>query len=333
MREKILLLMAILLSSQVHAQSTVSTELGNLDSQVFNYVKEHFQASYHGEVYGLRRDFTSLNTDDRAIGDIRIMHSPTLIYKPTSDWQVLANGEFNFSDQPSDVAGASYPNSFYRGLFTLTRKNILNENENGVKLDMGIGRRQFNTGAKNLPGAKYALSSYGNNRLFATISKVVKKLTSSLVIQYLNNDYKVATETTWKNSVELVPSLTLQLTDKLSYTISDDIVSSTPRSSITERKIQTTHDMNVGYINYQWNDKVNVYNQFKYLHNENFTKNFQSDDDSFANFIGVGYSFNPKSSVTFEAGGEIFHAREEGRSFFSKKFNYPELALYLDFAI
>lgn len=65
---------------------------------------------------------------------------------------------------------------------------------------------------------------------------------------------------------------------------------------------------------------------------ENFTTAFQSQDDSFDHYTGITYAFTPKNSATFEVGSELAHARD-GRDGFSKKVGYPELALYLDFAI
>lgn len=329
---KILSIATILSSTQVYAQSTTEISLDGIDAKVSEYIKEHFSASYHGEFYATRRDLDSEDTSEHAIKDLKFMHNPTLVYKPSQNWQALASGEFKFSDQPADKAGADYPNSFYRALFTVTRKNILNEKDNGIQLDAGIGRRQFNTGAAQASGGDFALSSYGNNRVFTTVSKTLGKHITSLFLQFLNNDYKKATSGTWKNSLEVVPTINLQLTEKLSYLFNDDIIINAPKFNNTDRDYSVTHDMNVGVLTYQFNDKLNTYYQFKYAHNENFTKDFQSEDDSFTQYIGVGYSFNPKATVTLEAGSEVFHARD-GRDTLSKKITYPDMALYVDLAI
>ncbi|MGZ3787689.1 MAG: hypothetical protein ACXVLQ_04160 [Bacteriovorax sp.] len=332
---KILSITAVLLTGQAHAESTLGTleaSMGDWNSQLLDYTKKHFSASYHGEIYGVRRDIESANAKNRDVSDFKIMHNPTLIYKPTEDWQVLATGEFKFSDQPKENAGATYPNGFYRGLLTLTRKNILTEKENGIKMEAGIGRRQFNTGSKQQLGGDYALPSYGNNRVFTTLSKKLGRADTSLFLQYLHNDYKKSSKTTWNHGAEIIPSINVPITANLSYLFNDDIVINAPKFKNTDRALAITHEMNIGYFTYQWNDKISTYYQLKYLHLENFTNNFQSQDDWFEHYTGVTYAITPKNSVTFEVGSELAHARD-GRDGFSKKVSYPELALYLDFAI
>ncbi|MBC7539915.1 MAG: hypothetical protein H7281_13925 [Bacteriovorax sp.] len=305
-----------------------------------SYMKDHFSASYHGEYYAVRRDAESADKKDHDIQDIKIMHNPTLIYKPSPNWQALATAEFKYSDQPNTVVGPAYPNDFYRALFTVTRKNIFTEKENGLQVDAGVGRRVFNTGREQQPknppvlpaGGKYPLPSYGNDRAFTTMTKTFGKSNASLFLQYLHNNYKKAVATTWVHSVEVIPTLNLQLTEKLSYLFNDDIAFNTPKYKNTARDFTTSHEMNVAYLNYQWTDKINTYYQFKYYHTDDFTKAPQTQNDYFEHYAGVGYAFTPKATVTFEVGSEIFRARD-GRDFFSKKVAYPELAMYLDFSI
>ncbi|MDO9182484.1 MAG: hypothetical protein Q7U04_08745 [Bacteriovorax sp.] len=329
---KKLFMATALLSTQVYAQSFSEFSMGDLSNSAIDYTKSHFSAMYHGEIYGVRRDVDSENLDNHIIKDYKIMHNPTLIYKPMENLQVLATAEFKFSDQPKENAGVDYPNGFYRGLFTLTRKNILSEKENGIQLDAGIGRRQFNTGVAQQEGGNFALPSYGNNRVFTTLTKTLGKSSTSLMLQYLSNDYKKSSEKTWKNGLEVIPTVNIQITDKLSYLFNDDMVVNTPKFSNTDRNFSATHDMNLAVFTFQWSDKISTYYQLKYLHIENFTNAYQSKDDSFSHFAGVGYAFDPKNVVTFEVGSELAHARD-GRDGFSKKVLYPELAVYLDFAI
>lgn len=312
------------------AQAAAVTPNQGMPQQILTYIKEKFSFSYHGEYYGVRRDALSQNESDRKIQDFKMLHNPTVVYKPTANWQILTTAEFKYSDQPHTVATAAYPNDFYRALVTLTRKNVLTEKDDFVKVDIGIGRRIFNTGAEQQRGGKYALSSYGNSRLFTTISKTFDKHSASLFLQLMNNDYKWMAPTTWKNSLEVIPTINLQLTEKLSYLFNDDIVFNTPLYNDTARKVSTSHDMNLAYLNYQWNDKINTYYQFKYYHGDDFTRNPQTQDDWFEHYLGIGYAF-PKASVAFELGSELFHARD-GR-FFSEKTKYPELAVYLDFSL
>lgn len=334
MRTKTLLLATstFILSTNLMAQATLETSLG-LDDKIIDYLAKHFTASYHGEIYGVRRNTESNNSSERNIKDFKIMHNPTLVYKPTDNWQLLTTAEFKFSDQPSEVSGAAYPNAFYRGLLTLTRKNILTEKENGVKLDLGIGRRQFSTGAKQQMDGEYALPSYGNNRAFATLSKSFGKVSSSLFAQYLHNDYKKTTKNTWKHSAELLPTINVQITDNLSYLWNDDIVLNTAKNAeLVDSETAITHEMNAAYITYAWSDKISTYYQLKYYHIEGFSRAFQAKDDFWEHYTGVTYAFTQKNSVTFEIGSELAHARD-GRDGLSKKAAYPEVALYVDLAI
>lgn len=327
---KLFSLTALLISAQAYGQATIETSI--LDSRVMEYIKTHFSASYHGELYGTRRNTESEDSNERAIGDFKMLHSPTLVYKPIENWQVLANAEFKFSDLPAADAGAGYPNAFYRALVTVTRKNILTEKENGIKLDAGIGRRQFNTGPNQQAGGDFALPSYGNNRAFATLSKTLGKVDASIFAQYLHNDYKRTTNGTWKHSVELVPTLNIPITSQLSYFFNDDIILNTAKTDATDKPISITHEMNIGVLTYQWNDNVSTYYQLKYLHLEGFSAAYQSQDDYLEHYTGVTYAFTPKQSVTFELGSELAHSRD-GRDGLSKKVAYPEVALYVDLAI
>ncbi len=296
--------------------------------KVTKYLRDHFSASYHGENYFTRRDVDSENPDDHAIKDFSVLHNPTIIYKPTPNWQVLSTAEFKYTDA-ADHKDGTYINSFYRALFTLTRKNILTEKENGVGLEAGIGRRQFNTRTY-LGRDGYPVLSKGNDRVFTTISKSYGKHSGSLFVQYLYNDPIRAKATTWKHSLEVIPTITLQLTDKLSYMFTDDIVLNTSTGA-TAHDISASHEMNVAYVNYQWTDKVNTYYQLKYYHTESFNA-IRGKDDWFEHYAGIGYAFTPKLTVTGEIGSELFH-HTVYQTFFSKKAHYPEFALYIDAAL
>jgi hypothetical protein len=296
--------------------------------EFIKYMKEHFSASYHGEYYFVRRDIDSLNSDDHDLKDFKVMHNPTVIYKPTPNWQVLATAEFKYTDQ-HDVSGATYPNTFYRALFTLTRKNILVEKDHGVTLDAGVGRRQFNN-ATFLDDKHMPVYSLGNERVFATVSKTYGKHSGSLFVQYLYNEPRQSKPTTFKHAVEIIPTLTLQLTSKLSYLFVDDFVLNTSKGQ-TYHDLSSSHDMTFGYLNYQWTDKVGTYLQLKYEHAESFNAS-RGADDGYEYYIGSSYAFTPKFTLTAEMGSDFAHS-SDGRSFFSKKAHYPEFALYVDAAL
>ncbi len=298
------------------------------ESGVWGYVKSHFNASYHGEYYFVRKDINSANEDDHDLQDLRIMHNPTVIYKPFKNWKILATSELKYTD--AEVKG-TFINRHYRSLVLITRENLLTEKEHGIKLDAGIGRRitDRNHGAA---------SAYGNNRVNVSVSKKFSDtFSASSLIQYLGNDPAKGRirPYTWKHSLELIPSFTWQITDKISYFFNDDLVINTPWQNDTAKDIDISHEMNIGVVSYQFNDKNSAYFQFKYLHVSEGTKTFSAApniDDWFEYYIGHTYSFTPKVSLTAEVGSKIFGAKD-GRDFFAKEVKYPEFALYVDWAL
>jgi len=328
----VLMTTAILLSGQVFAENTVTpaasketkAETGETPyyKKAYSYMKEKFSATYHGEYYFMRSDTESTNQDDRKIQDLSIMNNPTIIYKPITNWQTMATGEFKYTDSTVPAIQGSFPNTFFRALFTVTRKNILEEKDHGFTLDAGIGRRQFNTGL--------AMSSYGNNRVFATLSKKYLKHSGSLFVQYLHNDYKKSGPTTWLHALEILPTVTFQVTEKLTWLMNDDIVINAAHAANTDRNFSIDHEFNFAYLTYQWTDKFGTYYQLKYIHGEDFTNDPKAD--SIDHYLGASYSFTDKLTVTAEIGGKIID-HNDGENFLSKKAKYPEVAMYLDFAL
>lgn len=293
---------------------------------VYGYLKSHFSASYHGEYYFTRKDVSSANEDDHDIQDLKIMHNPTIIYRPFTNYKLLVTSEFKYTDA---AAKGTFINRHYRSLVLLSRENILTEKDNGIKMDVAIGRRIFDRNHG-------AAGSYGNSRINTSLSKKFSdKLSTSLLVQYLGNDpvKRKVTATTWKHSMELIPSFTFQITDKLSYFFNDDFVINTPRDSNQAKSFDISHEMNIGVVSYQFNDKNSAYFQFKYLHFSGapFQEATQVDD-WFEYYIGHTYSFTPKFSVTGEVGSKIFGAKD-GRDFFANEVKYPEFALYLDYSL
>jgi hypothetical protein len=250
-----------------------------------------------------------------------IFHNPTIIYKVIPNWQVLASGEFKYTDVPGGAKGG-FQNNFFRALFTVTRKNILVEKEHGVQLDAGVGRRDFNNVVNP--------TTFGNNRAFTTLTKNFGKNNASLFIQYLYNDPKLSDNTTWKHTVELIPSFTIQLTEKLSYFFSDDINISMPKFSNTAKSHSISHEMNLAVFNYQWTEKLSTYYQFKYLREEDYTNDPTAN--YFTHAAGLAYAFTPKITLTGEVASEIFR-KDDGRKFFAKAASYPEVTVYLDLAL
>jgi hypothetical protein len=306
------------------------------------YVKSHFTATYHGEYYFQRTDSTSDKAIDRELQNLRILHNPTIIYRPVKNYKLLVTSEFNYSD---NGPYSKFINRHYRDLILLTRENVLTEKENGIKMDIGVGRRIFDRNH-----SKQA--SYGNTRVNTTISKkfMNEKVSSSLLVQYLRNDpathvvkgvtYKIK-PTTWKHSLELIPTITWQITDKLSYLFNDDFILNTSYAKNNYSDTDFSHEMNIGFVTYQFNEKNSTYFQLKYLRFSNpspaslnvgaFQKE-RNTDDWFEYYIGYTYAFTPKFNVTGEVGSKFLGA-SDGRDGFSKEAAYPEFALYVDITL
>lgn len=307
------------------AEEAKKTETPAASNGVLGYIKDKFSASYHGEFYFVRRDITSANKDDHDLQDFNVMHNPTIIYRPFTNWKLLATSEFKYTD--TEPAAAPYPDRHYRSLILITRENILTQKDNGIKLDAGIGRRIFDR--LGLP------STYGNSRVNVTVSrKVNDKLSVSSLVQYLANDPAKGQigATTWKHSLELIPTVNYQITDKLSYFFNDDFIINTAWFNNSPNEVTISHEMNVGVFSYQFTDAQSAYFQLKYLHTEDFRNapgNPRPNSDYFDYYIGYTYAITPKFSVTPEIGSTLFKARD-GRDFFAKNVEYPELALYVD---
>lgn len=295
-------------------------------SGLYGYMKSRFSASYHGEFYLSRKDVNSTDEKDHDIQDLKIMHNPSVIYRPATNLKLLVTSEFKYTDA---VSKGTFINRHYRSLVLFTRENVLTEKDDGIKMDVGVGRRIFDRNHGNA-------SSYGNTRLNASLSKKVSdKLSSSLFVQYLANDpvYRKIGSSTWKHSIELIPSFTWQITDKLSYFFNDDFIINTPYHSNDNQNIDISHEMNVGVVTYQFNDNDSAYFQLKYLHSSGDPFQVaQNVDDSFEYYIGHTHSFTPKLSATAEVGSKIIGSKD-GRDFFAKEAKYPEFALYLDYSL
>ena len=292
---------------------------------VFGYMKSHFSASYHGEYYLTRKNINSANDDDHDMQDLRVMHNPTIIYRPITNWKLLATSEFKYTDA---TAAGTYINRHFRSLVLLTRENVLTEKENGIKMDIGLGRRIFD---RNHGKA----ASYGNSRINTSLSKKFSdSLSTTLLVQYLGNDpvKRMITAETWRHGLEIIPSFTYQISDKVTYFFNDDIIINTPWQNNTDEKIDISHEMNIGFVSYQWDDKNSSYFQLKYLHGTNTTFADQGSADYFDYYIGHTHNFTPKLSVTGEF-GSTFLALRDGRDGFAKAATYPELAFYLDYSL
>ena len=293
---------------------------------VLGYVKSHFKASYYGEFTFTRREIESDNKEDHKIQDLNIMHNPAISYTFFPNYKLAVSSEFKYSDMDGKE---SFINRHYRSLVTLTRENILTEADNGIGMNMALVRRVMD---RNHGEA----GSYGNSRINTTLSKKFgDKLSTSLILQYLRNDpvKSKVKASTWKHAYNPIPSITYQITDKLSYLFNDDINIYTPRTKNNDRNVNISHDMNLVFLSYDIDDKNSPYFQFKYLHSERTP--FQTAGgaaDWFEYYIGHAYNVTPKFNVTAEMGSKIF-GPNDGRDFFAKDVQYPEFALFLSYSL
>lgn len=298
-----------------------------IHQKAWNYLKSTVSLSYHGEYLFRRPDIYSANEDNHDIKDFYWMHNPTVIYRPVQDWRILATSEFKYFD--SGKSG-SYINRHYRSLFSITRENVLTEEKDGIKMDLGVARRVFDMRA--------SPTSYGNWRLTSNFKKTINpNFSTSLFAQYLLSDPKEAGKAMpnmWKHGFELIPSFSWQITDKLSWFFNDDIVINTPRNSGQAEKIDISHEMNIAYLSYQFNDKHSAYFQYKYLHftKKSFQEAFRNQMDWFVYYAGYTYAITPKMSITTEVGSTVFKGGDN-KDFFAKDIKYPELFVYFDWRL
>lgn len=302
---------------------TVTTSNPFLDAvkAVNKYQKETMDLYYHGEFY-LKHHSPDDPSVDHDLRDFSTLQMPTFIYKFKKNWKFSGLGEFKYSDYEAP----GFPNRFYRGLFTITHENILKEKENGVKLDIGIGRRVFDR--KSVPG------TFGNTRLVTTWSKTFNpQLSGNMLAQYLYNDPKNTSAATWKHGVEMVPSFSYTINDKFSFSFQDDINLNTPWKNDTLRSYAITHEA-YSTLTYKHSDKINPYFQFHYLHGDDYTSAAGYKTDSLDYFLGCGFTIGQKLNITPEIGHLLF-TDSDHRMFvemLDEMLKTPDLAIYVDYS-
>lgn len=188
--------------------------------------KKLVSVSYHGEYY-----ITRSNTEN--LSDLKIMHNPTIGFNLPMDMKLSATAEFNYSKS----GAGKFPNSFYRGLLSFSKSNLLTEKEYGFQLDAGLARRYFDSRVQNnLTG------TYGNTRINTTITKNFGENNASLFAQILLNDIKQKDPSQWKTGLELIPTINIQLTKDLTYTFTDDINFNTADTSGSVNSVTMSHE-------------------------------------------------------------------------------------------
>jgi hypothetical protein len=326
MLSKLLLTLAIAAS---FSSAFAAEEAKPADSKPKTW-KDKLILSYHGEFGIVRQDSNIANRGQygNAEGDLKDFthfHNPTLGYKLTDTLTLSSSYEFRYADH---TGRPKFTNRFYRALLSLSKSKILTEQEYGFQLDAGIARRYFDRISNR--------TTYGNDRVNVTLTKNWGNNNASLFVQYLANDPKNVTSTeTWRRGYEFIPTVNLQLTDKLSFTATDDINFNTPwYGNVNYNKEFTmSHEFNFGVFTYKHNDIVSSYLQLKYNYADtgfNNTGDRMTSED-YDYYVGVAYSVTPKITLTGEMGSVLFETHDK-KSGFSNKATKPEFTLYVDAA-
>jgi len=308
MLSKILLtLLTIALIGTVHAEE--AKEAPKADPKLV----PNLILAYHGEFYFEHND------TNHELEQFSWMHNPTLGYKLTKNLKLTTTYEFKYADY--EKAGFTY-NRIYRALLSLGYSNLLNEKDHGIQLDVGLGRRYFDH--KSVP------STYGNSRVNATVTKNWGDNNASVFFQYLLNDPKTIKNTTWKHGIEITPSINLQLTKNLSYTLIDDININSYWYKNNPHDWTVSHEFNFAVFTYRFSDLVSSYLQLKYNHTEDGTNEAWENNDDFDYYVGATFNVYKNTTLTAEIGREVFIGHD-GKTI-QENFKYPNFALYLDWA-
>jgi hypothetical protein len=280
---------------------------------------ERFSLNYHGE-FGFLRD------DNNDFTNYSSLQNPSIGFKILKNLSFNSSLEWRTSDKPNYSVYSA--NRFYRALFSLSLTNVLTEKEDGLKLDLGIARRYFD---RSHPAG---LKTYGNNRFNFTMSKSWGDNNGSLFVQYLENDPKTlsgtdaSSDNTWRRTIELIPTINLQLTDKLTFTSTDDINYTSAWFSGHNDDNYFSHEWSFAVLTYKFNDILSSYCQFKYT----YIPNFSGSDpyELYEYYIGTSYSFTPNFTVTGEIGSWIM-SNQDNKTI-SDNILKPQVYVYIDAA-
>lgn len=286
--------------------------------KTLKFVKDRFTLSYYGEYYSARDAENELES-------INMIHTPSLTYKVADNWKFKASGDFRMNTRGESTG--TYPNQYYRALYSITRENILTESEHGIKLNVGVARRQFSQ--------HVTATTYGNWRITAEVNKALSsRVNLNVYSLYLFNDYKkaaIGNKNTYKHALEFIPVLTVQLTDKLSFMAYDDFTVNFAKYRGQGQNFYWLHDLTPAMFTYQYNDVHSTYLQFKYFHNtggQAYSKTGRDRTDIYSAYIGHTLQVTPKISITPEVGSTLFQSKD-GRNGLSQNAKYVYLALYI----
>lgn len=305
-------MLTFLTSSELYAQSaTVDAKAVPKLKEDHAYLKEKLKLSLHAE-FGLAHTGAS----DK-LNNFTQFYLPTIGWNFKKDFSLTASSEIKYA---SIDGTAGFPNRFYRSLITLTRSEVLSEKDDGVKLNLGFARRYFDQ--ISYPAA------YGNTRLIATFSKTIGNASLFIPVTYLQNDPKLTVDLgTWRHTLELTPDLSFKISDKLSLSINDDFLFTTPWNKNTVNRSTIGHE-SYGTANYQFSDMYSGYVQYHYVHSESFENNETSDNLGYILATGVNVAKN--TSVSLEMGSVLFASSD--KKIIADTWNKPNFTVLFDWA-
>jgi hypothetical protein len=291
-----------------------------------NY-KDNLVLALHTEHYLDNEIHDEASTSERGSGKLQHLsqfYMPVVGYKIYKNLSLVDTLEFKGSRHGRVLYPSNGKFDYFRSLVGLTLSNVLTEKEYGVQVDLGLARRLYNT--------TLVPTTRGNNRINIKGTKNWGNNNFSLFAQYLRNDYPVATESnkTWDYTIELIPTLNLELTSKLSFTATDDFNISHAKRSSNPNSSAMSHELSFAIFTYKFNDNYSTYAQFKYNHAEDFTAKTLDLKTNFEYYLGAIYNFNPKTMITGEISSD-FLASNDGQVI-SKGVFKPRLGVFFDVA-
>ena len=221
---------------------------------------------------------------------------------------------------------------YVRGLFNITRKNVLNEKDHGFNLDVGYVRRVFNKGVLNNNGnhrLRTVLSKTVNDKInFSIFNEILYNATDNWAKATLNNDTGVYDNNQWKFIDNIKPRVNVTLTEKLALTFVYDInVSFYHRdvNQVPHKKDFTSENHHI--IVYTINDKYSLGSDFKF--NYSYDRSGNPDQSLIIAPYTTVY-VTPTTSISFEVAWTYSQANDNYDGFAPKRnfHQYPDLAIY-----
>ncbi len=257
---------------------------------------------------------------------------PSAKYTYASKYSLALSPEFRFNNGYQKGGYNTRPGKIHlaRGLVTAMVNNVLTEEHNGLKLDLGYVRRIFNQTTN--PG------NYGNHRLRAYVSK---KVNDSLNFS-VNNDFMYSARNTWSpvNTSERedptsiwkflynpISTVNLTLSEKLSFTFYYDWNLYYYHKDYNDIHRVDFVSENSHILTYTINDTYSAGSNFKYSHSISRSGD-PSQSFEFAPFVSK--NLTDKISLSFEVNWLTHQANDSEDGIAPRRhfWQYPDLAIY-----